>query len=89
MIVKRVRLLALLLAAVLLLSGCSLLTAERDGYVDMVPFDKMEYARPDLDAVLADAREPVVFCSFSAFSSKPQARHLLCPSGIYAPQDVQ
>jgi oligoendopeptidase F len=57
MIVRRVRLLALLLAAVLLLSGCSLLTAERDGYVDMVPFDKMEYARPDLDAVLADADE--------------------------------
>ena len=55
MIVKRFRLLALLLAAVLLLSGCSLLTAERDGYVSMVPFDEMEYARPDLDAALADA----------------------------------
>ena len=55
MIVRRVRLLALLLAAVLLLSGCSLLTAERDGYVSMVPFDEMEYARPDLDAALADA----------------------------------
>ena len=52
---KRVRLLALLLAAVLLLSGCSLLTADRDGYVSMVPFDEMEYARPDLDAALADA----------------------------------
>ena len=52
---RRVRLLALLLAAVLLLSGCSPLTAERDGYVSMVPFDEMEYARPDLDAALADA----------------------------------
>ena len=52
---KRVRLLALLLAAVLLLSGCSLLTADRDAYVSMVPFDEMKYERPDLDAVLADA----------------------------------
>lgn len=52
---RRVRLLALLLAAVLLLSGCSLFTADRGGYVSMVPFDKMEYARPDLDAALADA----------------------------------
>ena len=38
---------------------------------------------------LADAADPVDFASFSAFSSKPQARHLVCPSGIYAPQDVQ
>ena len=52
---RRVRLLALLLAAVMLLSGCSLLTADRGGYVSMVPFDEMEYARPDLDAALADA----------------------------------
>ena len=52
---KRFRLLALLLAVMLLLSGCSLLLANRDGYVDMVPFDEMKYERPDLDAVLADA----------------------------------
>ena len=52
---KHFRLLALLLAVVMLLSGCSLLTAERDAYVSMVPFDEMKYERPDLDAVLADA----------------------------------
>jgi oligoendopeptidase F len=55
MIVRRVRLLALLLAAVLLLSGCSFLTADRDAYVSMVPFDEMRYVRPDLDAALAEA----------------------------------
>ncbi len=52
---RRVRLLALLLAVLMLLSGCSLLTADRDTYVSMVPFDEMRYERPDLDAVLADA----------------------------------
>ena len=52
---KRFRLLALLLALVMLLSGCSFLSAERDAYVSMVPFDEMRYERPDLDAALADA----------------------------------
>ena len=54
---RRVRLLALLLAVLMLLSGCSLLSVNRDGYVDMVPFDEMRYERPDLDAILADADE--------------------------------
>ena len=52
---RRFRLLALLLALVMLLSGCSFLSAGRDAYVSMVPFDEMRYERPDLDAALADA----------------------------------
>ena len=52
---RHTRLLAVLLALALLLTGCSLLTADRDGYVDMAPFDEMRYERPDLDAALADA----------------------------------
>ena len=52
---KRVRLLAVVLALVMLLSGCGLLFGSRETYVDMVPFDEMPYERPDLDAVLAEA----------------------------------
>ena len=55
---KRSRLLSALLALTLvlsLLSGCSLLLRDRQDYVDMVPFDEIEYTRPDLDDMLETA----------------------------------
>ena len=55
---NRKRLISLLLALLMvcgLTSGCGILFGGRDSGADMVPFDEMEYARPDLDAALAKA----------------------------------
>ena len=59
---RRLRITALLLAAVMLLSGCSLdgyLAEFRDmvSYYDMVPYENMEYSRPSMSQLQKQLEE--------------------------------